>query len=161
MQHVSKEFPSSEALKNYLREHPKADKSKHHVKPEGKPEATNKDDDYFKSKWEKALSERLGRPATKADLDIIKGQMREFVKKEKTKEDPAFEEKPVDTTKPKENDPFVQQWGKALSQQLGRPATQEDIDILKGKMQQFVQKAKTASVPTRLMLRFKYARKVD
>jgi len=161
---ISKNFPNEEALKKYLSEHPKADKSKHKVvedKGEVKPKSESKPksdgggkDDHFKNQWEKALSERLGRPATDADFDILKGQMKQFVQKEKAKADPAFDKKPPESPKPDARDPFVQQWSKALSTQLGRPATQDDIDILKGKMRQFVQKAKEASIESRVAFRF-------
>jgi hypothetical protein len=154
---LAREFPTEESLKKYLSEHPKADKNKHRVVERGDSKAPKSEggkDDHFKSQWQKALSERLGRPATEADFDILKGQMKQFVQKERSKSDPAFEKKPPDSPKPDAKDPFVQQWSKALSTQLGRPATQDDIDILKGKMRQFVQKAKEASIESRVAFRF-------
>jgi len=155
---LAKEFPTQEALDTYLKAHPKADKHKHRVvENKGKPPAPKSEggkDDHFKNQWQKALSDNLGRPATEADIDILKGQMKQFVQKEKAKDAPVFDKKPKDAPKPDPKDPFVQQWSKALSTQLGRPATQDDIDILKGKMRQFVQKAKEASVETRVAFRF-------
>lgn len=155
---TSKNFPTEEALKKYLSEHPKADKNKHHVvENKGDTKAPKSDggkDDHFKNQWEKALGDRLGHPPTEADMDILKGQMKQFVQKEKAKNAPVFDKKPKDAQKSNPKDPFVQQWEKALSTQLGRPATQDDIDILKDKMRQFIQKAKEASIETRVVFRF-------
>jgi hypothetical protein len=155
---VARDFPTQKALDDYLKDHPKANKSKHRVvENKGGPTAPKSEggkDDHFKGQWQKALSERLGRPATEADFDILKGQMKQFVQKEKAKDKPVFDKKPQKAPELDQKDPFVKQWSKALSTQLGRPATQDDIDILKGKMRQFVQKAKEASVESRVAFRF-------
>lgn len=157
---VSREFPTEEALKEYLAKHPKADKSRHRVKKQDGETKPSKPEEKggFEGQWGEALSRQLGRPATKDDLDVLRGQMKEFVQKEKKKDEPVFDlrsedEKPQEK-KPDPKDPFVQQWGETLSRQLGRPATQDDIDILKGKMKGFIQKTKTASTRVRVYYRF-------
>jgi hypothetical protein len=93
------------------------------------------EDERIRKDWGETLQRQLGRKPTDDDFVILRGQMKEFIRREKAKQDPDFEKKPdPNARKPDKSDPFVKQWEETLSNQLGRPATEDDIDILKSKM---------------------------
>ena len=150
---LAKEFPTEKALKDYLAEHPQADRGKHTVKKDEGKGSDKPTSDAFSTQWGDALGKKLGRPPTKEDFDVLRGQMTQFVRKEKAKDKPAFDKEP-DGPKPDPQDPFVKQWGGALEKQLGRPITKDDITVLRGQMTEYVQKMRHASLPTRVMFRF-------
>lgn len=153
---VSREFPSDEALAKYLKDHPRADKSKHKVKkgPGGGGGGEEKPkEDPFEKQWGEALEKKLGRKPTKEDFVVLRGQLTQFVQKNRDKA--VFDNE--DAGKPDPKDPFVQQWGDALERQLGRKPTKEDIDVAKGKMTQFIQQQrdkKEAHLTIRVATRF-------
>ncbi len=74
---MSREFPSDEALKTYLKEHPHADKSKHTVKPT--EEEAKKKKDEGAQKWDAEFSQAL------KDHGISQNQVKNWA--EKTKKD--------------------------------------------------------------------------
>ncbi len=108
---LSREFPTDEALKKYLQDHPKADKSKHTVKPtkEQKDEARSKERDREDAEFSQALRKTL------KDKGVSENAIHTWIDKEKAKLD---ETAPGDYGKKEKAEQAEREFGNDLRKML-------------------------------------------